>query len=217
MNLIRKTLDFIPKHARKPLLFVLAFNMAAYCLPSILNIEAKFDMTLPIDLRIPTLPVFAYIYVLSFPYWALNYILICGESEKMCRRFVTAEVMGKAVCFLMFMLVPATFARPAADTLSGPGAWLLKIIYALDEPTRLIPSIHCYASWLCVRPLMTKEIRRVPLAHRIFSFVLTVLICFSTLYTRQHVIVDVFAGVLLGEAVWLITGFMFKDRSKDVA
>ncbi|MBQ2432880.1 MAG: phosphatase PAP2 family protein [Clostridia bacterium] len=216
MKLIRNILDFIPGYARRPLLFVLAFNMFAYCLPSILKIAPRFDMTLPLDRIIPPIPVFTYIYVISYVFWALNYILICRSGKEMCRRFVTAEVMGKAVCFLMFMLVPATFARPAADTLSGPGAWLLKIVYAMDEPTRLIPSIHCYASYMCVRPLASKEFRSFSPSYKLFSLVLTILICLSTLFTRQHVIVDVFAGVLLGEIVWVISGLIFRNRQKEV-
>jgi membrane-associated phospholipid phosphatase len=216
MKLIKKLLDFIPKYARKPLFIVLAFNMLAYCLPSILNVAPKYDMTLLIDLKIPAVPLFSYIYVLSYAFWVINYILIAGKSPQMCRRFVTAELMGKAVCFLMFMLVPATFDRPAADTLSGPGTWLLKIVYAMDEPTRLIPSIHCYASYMCVRPLASKEFRSFSPAYKLFSLVLTILICLSTLFTRQHVIVDVFAGVLLGEIVWVISGLIFRNRQKEV-
>lgn len=216
MKYIKKILGFIPQYARRPLLFLLAFNMIAYCLPSILDVVPKYDMTLPIDEKIPAVPIFSYIYVISYAYWALNYILICRNSKPMCRRFVTAEVMGKAVCFIMFMLVPCTFARPDADTISGPGAWLLKIVYAMDEPTRLIPSIHCYASYMCVRPLFSKPFKSFPPAYKLFSVVFTCLICLSTLYTRQHVIVDVFAGIALGEIVWIITHFMFKSQSKEV-
>ena len=217
MKLIRKILDFIPAYARKPLLFLFAFNMLAYGLPSVLKIQPKFDMTLPIDLKIPAIPVFSYIYVISYAYWVFNYILICRKNNLTAKRFVTAEVMGKAVCFLAFVFLPCTFARPAADTLSGPGAWLLKIVYALDEPTRLIPSIHCYASWMCVRPLLDKDTGYVPAWYKLFSLVFTILICLSTLFTRQHVLVDVFAGILLGEIVWVMSGFMFKDQQKDVA
>jgi membrane-associated phospholipid phosphatase len=115
----------------------------------------------------------------------------------------------------MFMLVPATFDRPAADTLSGPGAWLLKIVYAMDEPTRLIPSIHCYASYMCVRPLFSREFGSFPLSYKLFSLVMTILICLSTLFTRQHVIVDVFAGIALGEIVYLLSGLLFKDKKKE--
>ena len=217
MKYIRKILNFIPRYAAKPLLFLLAFNMVAYCLPNFLPVVPKYDMTLPIDRQIPAIPLFSYVYVLSYAYWVFNYILICRESQKTCIRFVTAEVMGKAVCFLMFLLVPCTFARPSADALTGPGAWLLKLIYALDEPTRLIPSIHCYASWMCVRPLISRKFAYVPVWYKICSFFITLLICVSTLYTRQHVIVDVFAGVALGEIVWLVSGFMFRNTSKDVS
>lgn len=215
MKLIRKVLDFIPDYAKKPLLFLLCFNMAAYCLPSILPIEAKFDFTLEIDRRIPAVPVFSYIYIISYAYWVFNYILICRKSPLYSKRFVTAEVLGKAVCFICFMLIPCTFSRPAADTLSGPGAWLNKIIFMMDEPTRLIPSIHCYASWMCVRPLLGKGFDYVPRWYKIFSFVLTILICLSTLFTRQHVIVDCFAGLLLGEIVWLVTGSITKKEVEN--
>ena len=215
MKFIRRILDLIPKHARKPLLIVLAINMLAYFLPSILNVAPKYDMTLPIDLTIPAVPIFSYIYVISYAFWVVNYILIAGKSKEMCRRFVTAEITGKVVCFLMFMLVPATFARPAADTLSGPGAWLLKIVYMMDEPTRLIPSIHCYASYMCVRPLFSKEFRSFSFSYKLFSLIMMILICLSTLFTRQHVIVDVFAGVALGEIVWLISALLFKGDKKE--
>lgn len=217
MKFIKKIMDFIPKYARKPLLFLLALNMLAYMLPTLLGVEPKYDMALSLDMKIPAVPIFVYIYVIAYVYWAFNYILICRKSKDMCRRFVTAEAMGKVVCFLVFMLFPATFARPAADTLSGPGAWLLKFIYAIDEPTRLIPSIHCYASWMCVRPLFSKGFSHISAGYKAFSFVLTVLICLSTLFTRQHVIADVIAGVLLGEIVWIVSGFMFKNREKEVA
>ena len=43
------------------------------------------------------------------------------------------------------------------------------------------------------------------------------MICASTLFTHQHVIVDVFAGILLGEIVWFVSGVVFNDKTKDVA
>lgn len=214
MNTLKKIYSFIPKYARKPLLFLLAFNMMAYCLPAFLPVEAKFDLTLPIDRIIPAVPVFSYIYIISYAYWVFNYILICRNSENMCKRFVTAEVMGKAVCFLFFIFLPCTFDRPSADTLTGIGAWLNKLIFLADEPTRLIPSIHCYASWMCVRPLFEKDFSYIPAWYKVFSFVFTILICLSTLFTRQHVIVDCFAGLALGEIVWLITGKLTKKTTK---
>lgn len=217
MNFIKKILAFIPEYAKKPLLLLLAFNMLAYFLPAFIPLEPKYDFTLPIDLKIPALPVFSYIYILAFAYWVFNYILICRAGKTTCVRFVTAEAMGKAICFLFFLLLPCTFARPSADTLSGAGAWLLKIVYALDEPTRLFPSIHCYASWLCVRPLFSKEFRLIPSFYKAFSLLFTLLICASTLFTHQHVIVDVFAGILLGEIVWFVSGVIFNDKTKDVA
>lgn len=219
MTFIKKIPGFIPGYARKPLLFLLALNMAAYCLPSFLPVEPRFDFSLPIDGKIPSIPVFSYIYVIAYVYWVFNYILISSRSKAICFRFVCAEAAGKAICFLMFVFLPSTFARPAADTLSGPGAWLNRLIFMLDEPTRLIPSIHCYASWMCVRPLLGKSGEGICTAYKVFSMILTLLICLSTLFTRQHVVADVFAGLLLAEAVWLasgklVPGKLIKDKKE---
>jgi membrane-associated phospholipid phosphatase len=47
---------------------------------------------------------------------------------------------------------------------------------------------------------------RVPKGYRIFSCVMAFAVFISTLTTKQHVLVDVAAGVLLAEVCWQIAG-----------
>jgi len=70
-------------------------------------------------------------------------------------------------------------------------------LYNVDAADNLFPSIHCLSSWLCVIAVRNQE--RIPKTYKIVSVILAVLVCISTLTTKQHVIVDVFAGILLAE------------------
>ncbi|MBP5159414.1 MAG: phosphatase PAP2 family protein, partial [Lachnospiraceae bacterium] len=79
-------------------------------------------------------------------------------------------------------------------------SWLLNVIYFFDLPNNLFPSIHSLKSWLCFAAV--RDERRVPAWFKGFSFVLAVLICVSTLYTKQHVAADALAGVFVAEVFW---------------
>ena len=106
------------------------------------------------------------------------------------------------MCFLVFMAVPTTNIRPviAGDTLSER---MLSLVYIMDGgnmPSNLLPSIHCYVSWLCWRGL--KGAREIPVWYQRFSLVFAGLIIISTQVLKQHYIVDAIAAVLLVEAAW---------------
>ena len=58
-------------------------------------------------------------------------------------------------------------------------------------------SIHCMDSWFCV--VVIRNIRNVPGWHRVITWIWAVAICASTLFTKQHGILDVAAGIALAE------------------
>ncbi|MCR5106802.1 MAG: phosphatase PAP2 family protein, partial [Lachnospiraceae bacterium] len=75
-------------------------------------------------------------------------------------------------------------------------------LYSVDPADNLFPSIHCLSSWICVIAVRTQK--RIRKSYKIVSVVMAVLICISTLTTKQHVMVDVIAGVLLAELSYKI-------------
>ena len=209
---IKKILFLIPDYARLPLTFCLITDLVAYYLPRIIGVNAINDFSIALDGRIPVIPVFSYIYMLAFPYWAVNYILICRQSKALTHRLVFADTFTKIVCLICFIALPSTIAQPMKEEITGAGAWLLKLIYALDEPNCLLPSIHCFVSWLSFRPMLAKEAGSLPKAYVAFSFVFSMLICLSTLFTRQHVLLDWVTGVGVAELGWMLYRILKIDR-----
>lgn len=83
----------------------------------------------------------------------------------------------------------------------GRGGWfwnqVMTLVYSIDAADNLFPSIHCLVSWFCYIGIRGKK--EFPAWYRGCSLVMAVLICLSTVLTKQHVLVDVAGGVLLAE------------------
>ena len=195
----------IPPYARTPILVTLVTQLMCYYSPMIFGVSPTHVLSSALDESIPVIPAFIYIYVAAFFFWIANYCYIYCFSADFARRLLTADLMCKIVCALCFVLYPCTLVQPDPESLHGIGAWLLKLIYHLDQPTNLLPSMHCYISVLIALPLMWKKDTRTPLWYRVFSVALALAICLSTLFTKQHVVADVYTGALMAVAAWLIS------------
>ena len=150
----------------------------------------------------PLIPEFIWVYLLAFPFWAANYILAAQRGKKIFYRFVATDLTVHLACFMVFLLIPTTNIRPQVDgnTLSEV---VLNLMYAWDggaHPSNLLPSIHCYVSWLCWRGLKGAE--EIPVWYQRFSLVFAVLIIISTQTLKQHYFIDAVAGVALVELAW---------------
>ena len=197
-NLYERTLGrILPGDRLLSLLFCFALNSLVYWGgQAMAQGRTLLDMTTALDRCIPLAPGWAVVYVAAFPMWGLCYVAMARGWD--WYRLMTAEVLAKLLCGVCFLALPTTNVRPemAGD---GFGVWLLEMIYRMDQPLNLFPSIHCLESWLCFAGLRSR--RDVPLLVKGAVLVLAVLICISTVLIRQHVIVDVVVGVLLAEGM----------------
>ena len=82
------------------------------------------------------------------------------------------------------------------------GLWdhAIRFLYQVDKPYNLFPSIHCSVSWLCW--LSVRKDTAVPKWYRCFALIAAIAVCVSTLTTRQHVVLDIFGGILTAEICW---------------
>ena len=102
---------------------------------------------------------------------------------------------------MIFLAYPTTNTRPVIE---GSGFWdlLAGWLYSIDAADNLFPSIHCLVSWFCF--LAVKGQKKIPIWYKAVSFILAVLVFLSTLFTKQHVIVDVAGGIFLAQGCFWI-------------
>lgn len=184
------------------------FNFIVYGFGRLLTQGSPhYCLALPIDHAIPMVPWTILIYWGCYIFWIVNYFL-CAAGKR-GRRFLAAHYLGEIICFLIFILFPTIMNRPE---ITGTTVFdiLLKMTYTVDHPDNLLLSIHCFVSWLCWIGVRGDE--EIPGWYRGFSLAMAVAVCISTLTVKQHVIVDVVAGVLLAE-----TSYAYCERQKGIS
>lgn len=194
----------IPKYAIKPLALALLVNSCVYMGIAQLRRFLTFSsLETPLDTALPFLAPFVLFYVLAFVQWGLNYLLIARDSKELCYRFAFGNIIAKIICLFFFLLLPTTLARPEV-TGTDLCSRLVRLIYTSDPPVNLFPSIHCLESWCCIRAsFLLKKSNR---AYQTATLIMSLGVFASTLFIKQHVIADVFGGIVVFEGGFWLAG-----------
>lgn len=203
MKVINKIYEYIPKYSIKPLISCVIFNFTVYSGARLFYKHRIFhNLTSYYDNRIPLLPIFVLIYFGSYLFWIANYILISKIDKNHCYRLLIADLLGKSICGIIYITFPTTNIRPDIAT-SGIFVDMLRFLYNIDAADNLFPSIHCLVSWYCFAGL--RNCKTIPTWYSYFSLFMAVMICISTLTTKQHVFIDVLGGIMLAELTWQLS------------
>lgn len=187
----------VPTYSIFPLLVALAFNLSVYGVTRMIAGDwHHYNIESPIDGLIPFWPPSVIIYFGCYLFWVVNYILMGRQGKKEVCQFFAADFISRVICMIFYLAFPTTNIRPAVEP---TGFWnqVMLFLYRIDAADNLFPSIHCLVSWFCYIGLRGRK--DIPAWYRRFSCVMALLVCISTLTTKQHVIVDVIGGVLLAE------------------
>ena len=211
---IRQGLErILPSYARIPLALLVIINLIVYEGTQFLMLHAKhWDLALPLDGRIPFRPAWIVIYILAYLQWAVGFIVISRESREHCYRVFMGEIIAKLICMLFFIALPTRIERPVVEG-SGVFAALTRLIFASDLPGNLFPSIHCLESWICFRGAI--GMKRVPRWYAPAMLAFTLMVFASTVLVKQHVLVDIPAGVLVAELGLLLSDKLRAGRLLD--
>lgn len=152
---------------------------------------------LALDRMVTVQPAWSLVY-LSLFVAALLPVFVLHQQE-LIRRTVLAFLMAWLVSYVCFLAYPTLGPRP--DQVVGEGffVWTLKEIYESDVRYNCFPSLHvaqCFlAAFACYR------------VHRGVGAVAgawALLVGISTVYTKQHYVLDVIGGALLACVAYLL-------------
>lgn len=205
----------IPTYAIFPLALTGLMNLTAYqgakLVQLIFGMERAIDMTGKWDAFFSFTPAWVLVYIGTFAFWIYQYTTVARESPQKAYALAAADAVAKLICLVFFVCLPTTNTRSEV-TGSGVIPFLMRFIYWIDTPSNLFPSIHCFVAWLGTRYLF--ECRK--LRHRaltcVFCLIGTLLVFASTLFTKQHVVVDVLSGVAVAEIGYLVARFTSLPR-----
>lgn len=209
--MIRRTLrKIIPTYAIFPLILTGLMNLFAYqgnkLIQFIVGIDRGVDLTTPWDSFFAFHPTWVLVYIGTFVFWAYQYTTVARESPEKAYQLAAADFVAKLICFFFFAFMPTTNVRPEVEG-SGFIPFLMRFIYWFDTPTNLFPSIHCFVAWLGTRYMFEcKKLRHKGLTCTL-CVIGSILVFLSTLHTKQHVLPDVAAGIVVAEIGWFTAQF----------
>lgn len=161
------------------------------------HVVPKYIMHTALDDKIPFVKVFVipYLFWYVFILFALIYTYKTNKEDYM--KLIIFLGAGMAICYSIYMLFPnAENLRPVI-TQNDWFSRTIKNIYATDTPTDVCPSIHVLNSVAVQSALYNSEsFRKKKYAVKI-SFVIMFLICMSTMFIKQHSVIDVFCALVL--------------------
>ncbi len=151
----------------------------------------------PLDDMIPFCEYFMipYLFWFLFLVGMIAYTLFCDvEQFRRMMHFIMITYTVTIIIYLLFPtcqeLRPETFVRDNVFTRITKG------FYAYDTNTNVCPSIHVIGSWAVVFAAWHTKKFKSPLWITTFTL-MGVLISVSTVFLKQHSVIDVFAAIPL--------------------
>ncbi|MFY9820594.1 MAG: phosphatase PAP2 family protein [Thermoanaerobaculia bacterium] len=153
---------------------------------------------LALDRVVPVQPAWALVYGPLYLFLILLPVFVVRQQEQI-RRTVFTYLTVWIVAYVCFLLYPTTASRPDQVIGEGFAGWGLRFLYSADPPYNCFPSLHVAHS--CVSALACHRVHRgVGIAAALGA----VLVGISTLFTKQHYVADVIAGVLLACLAYVV-------------
>jgi len=158
--------------------------------------RAAHQLWLPGEARIPLVPEFEFLYVLTY-LLPLGLVAWLPDARRF-RRTGLAFALTLGVAYTTYLLFPVYLERPVLEV-GSVATYLLSLEYH-DPSYNHFPSLHVAISWLVY--LACRDAVRL----RGVFFVLVIGISISTVFVKQHYAVDVLAGALLAWGAWAAAG-----------
>lgn len=197
---------FLPRYAYIPVLSQFLFNTFVYSGTKALFIDKLpadrfYDLSIWLDDVIPFVPCFIFFYILSYPQWFFGWCVNTRASREVCYNICMGDIIAKAICLVFFLAMPTMIQRGEYEALAanGSGLWnyATNLIYLKDTPNNLFPSVHCLESWIVFRG--ATMFKGAPKWYVVLEGVFSLGVFLSTVFVKQHFVVDIFAGIAAAE------------------
>ena len=120
------------------------------------------------------------------------------------RRFMWNLILTTAIAVAVYVIWPNQQPlRPETFPRENILTWATGIIYTVDTDTNVCPSLHCIGGFAILFAAMDLERFRKKVGWVIFFILFALLICASTVFMKQHSIVDFFAAIPVILVGWL--------------
>ena len=204
----------LKKYRHGLLLLYFPFYLAAFAYLEKKVPDKVHIINCAIDQYIPFEEVFIIPYLLWFAYVAVAGIYFFFKEKESFFFFFYFGMIGMTIFIIVSYLYPNGLElRPETFTRDNIFVQLTKMIYSMDTPTNVLPSIHVFNSMAVYFAVKNSPKLKNNKAARTGAFVMTSLIILSTMFLKQHSVVDVLTALILS---CLSYDFIYNERTEKI-
>lgn len=182
------------------------------------NTKGYTIMHVALDDYIPFNEYFIIPYLLWFVYIFAAFVYFFFHDKEGYFRMCKFLFAGMTICLAICTIFPnGTDLRVPVQEQKNLCSRLVAMIHAVDTSTNVFPSIHVYNSIGVHIALMNNEELHAKRWIRIGSLVLMLLICLSTVFLKQHSVIDGVGAIILSRVVYQVvygTGYLTSRRTE---
>lgn len=157
-------------------------------------------MEIWLDRVIPFNEYFIVPYIIWGPATFLSFAFFFFKNRDAYYKMIICSVIGHVICYIFYMTYQTYVPRPFI-TDDSIFLKLVTYIYSNDQPVNAFPSIHVLTTYMMMRAYhmekLSKKVAWIP------QFI-GISIILSTVFVKQHVVIDIAGGIVLGEAMILL-------------
>ncbi len=212
--MFKTLIDYIKSH--KHILFII-YVPIHFIWFAALEAWTKRDFTIlhcGLDDIIPFVPQFIIPYYLWFPFVAFFCIYFYIKMPvRETVKFYTSLVSGMVLTLIIYTIWPnALSLRPEVIEEGGIIGSLVSGLYVIDTDTNVCPSLHVLNTLAIDVAYFVSDKFRGRHLQNIGMIILSALICMSTVFLKQHSVIDVASAVVVCIVISLV--IYLPDRLK---
>lgn len=171
-----------------------------------------------LDDQIPFCEYFIIPYYLWFLYLAVGvcWFIFFARDKREYYQLVSVLALGMTIFLVVSCIYPnKQDLRPEVFANNNIFTQMVKGLYATDTSTNILPSIHVFNSLAMFFAVNSSQQLKKYRSVRVFTGVLSVSIVLSTMFLKQHSVVDVALGILMSVALQMLCEHIFQKNGEE--
>ena len=206
---------YMKKIEYKPIILtvaLIAFQSLCYFISKLLGgnptlIGGVIDNKIPFNIWFIIPYCIWYLLIFLIPYYLYK------KYKNIFNKYFLAYSLSTFISNIIFIVYPTCVDRPIVTGTSFIEL-ITRIVFWVDTPAQnCFPSLHCAVSMLFI--LYMFECKKAPVHLKILTAIMSILIMMATLFTKQHVFIDLVSGNILAIISYIIV-YKLKKTNKKV-
>jgi len=162
------------------------------------------DITSAWDQRIPLIAAFIWPYEICYIFPFLPLFVL--KDWHRFNRALLAVIIANLLAYIVYVTFPIAYPKPVLGHSFSERILFLEYTYDFNPGANKLPSLHVAFTWIVYLACRKQRLSR--LGDFLVLFV-AILITFSTIFVKQHLIIDAVAGIILAGGAWGAANFLY--------